>query len=311
MIVSRERDALVSELGELERLLDAADPDDYFARLSFEGRRAEVEERLRDLDNRRGRTASATLLFRGRPVAGSKGIEASFGGQALDAFQGLVSLVAAARGGQLGARGPIPDEGSSRLLVTGVAVGSFGFELEENADVPLFDATPLSIAVEDAGKLIEAALDDEAFADAVEHTEPRVVQSLTRFLQVVANNDAILRVKTGDLDVAIEDSDTLRAALERTTTLREEADEPVAGVLQGVLPGTRKFEFRRLDTGEVITGKVSRDIPDVEALKHRYVDAPRAVAHLRVITFRRPGREYRRYELMNVTGDDGSDAAGT
>ena len=61
----------------------------------------------------------------------------------------------------------------------------------------------------------------------------------SRFLEVVANNDATLRVRTGDLDVAIEDSETLKAALERTSTLREEADEPVTGVLQGVLPGTR------------------------------------------------------------------------
>ena len=129
MIVQRERQALTAELAELERLQSTCGPGEELSKLGFEGRKEEIQARLAEVELRRGRVASAVLTFNGGPVLGTLGMNAEFGGQILQHFQGLVSRVAAARGRgeDLGTRGPVPDERSSQLLITGTARGSFGF----------------------------------------------------------------------------------------------------------------------------------------------------------------------------------------
>jgi hypothetical protein len=89
-----------------------------------------------------------------------------------------------------------------------------------------------------------------------------------------------------------------RAAHERTSTVRHEADLPVEGILEGLLPTSRRFEFRRGDTGEVLGGRLSREWHEPQALKPFL--SQRCLAHLRVITFQRPGQEHRRYELRSL-----------
>jgi hypothetical protein len=105
-----------------------------------------------------------------------------------------------------------------------------------------------------------------------------------------------MRVQAGEIDVSFDDMDVLQAAFARTSTVRDEADSPVEGRLEGLLPNARRFELRRSDTGELITGRVSRGITAPESYK-AFLDE-QCTAHLRVITFQRPGREHRRYELL-------------
>jgi len=194
----------------------------------------------------------------------------------------------------------VPDEGNSRLLITGTTRGSFGFLLEELADVPLFGPTPLAEAVEETGRLLAAATDDEKFGDAAEETDGRVLSALSDFFKIMNDRKATLRVRVGDLEIPIDDPEQVRAAAERTATLKEEEDEPIRGTLRGVLPDTRRFEFRRTDTGAIVTGRISKSYPDPERLKHEFVDKE-IVAHMRVVTFRRPsGNESSRYELRAV-----------
>lgn len=299
MSIDRDREYLQAELAQIDRLIAGCEPDEELTRIGFEARRADALRELSELSTRQGRIARGALVFRGAPVLGARGVEADFGGQALELFQKLVSKAAAARMGHpLGTRGPIPSEQSARLFVTGTAPGSFGFILEEAADVPLLGATPLAEALDDTGRLLAAARDDELFADSVAQTDPEVIRALSSFLEVVSKRGATLRVRAGDMEVALDDDHGVRAAYERTATARQEADVPVEGTLEGLLPNARRFELRRSDTRELISGRLSRDLRDTDALK-AYLDRA-CTAHLRVITFQRPGKEHRQYELRSI-----------
>ena len=87
--------------------------------------------------------------------------------------------------------GPIPDAHLSRLHITDVVHGSFGFQFQELPEQesldfpPLFKATgetPLFEAAEEAARLIDAAgKDDEAFVDVVEGLNPRVHDAVRNF----------------------------------------------------------------------------------------------------------------------------------
>lgn len=300
MSTERERDYLLAELAELARLIADCDPEEDLTRLGFEARRAEVESELRKLTMLHGRIARASLVFRGMPVLGMRGIEASFGGQALESFQKLIAKASAARGGQsLGTRGPTRNEQSSRLFVTGTLQGSFGFTLEEAAETPLVAATPLAETLDETGQLLLAVQDDEQFADVASQTDPEVIQALSKFLNVIAEHGATLRIRAGEVDVGLESEEMLRAAVVRTESERDEVDTSIEGELQGLLPNGRRFELKRTDTGELVTGRLSKELREPDSVKPFMFK--RCVAHLRVITFQRPGKEQRRYELVSIT----------
>jgi hypothetical protein len=300
MSIELDRASLRSELGELERLIADCAPEEGLARLSLESRRAEVERQLRELEVYKGRAARATLLFRGAPVLEARGIEADFGGLMLESFHKLVAKAAAARAGTApGTSNPMPGERSARLFVTGIAAGSFGFTLEEAAELPLQGSTPLAEALDETGRLLAAAQDDELFSEAVAHTDPELIRALSRFLGVVVERGATLKVRAGEVEVALDDPRQLKAAYERTATVRQEADLPMECTFEGLLPVARRFELRRVDSGEVLSGRLSKELHDPHVLKPFI--SQRCIAHLRVITFQRPGQEHSRYELRSLT----------
>lgn len=73
--------------------------------------------------------ARVTLTYRGAPVWGTHGVLAEFGAAATQAFSEAIATIAASLSGVLADKGPIPNRSSNQLLITGTALGSFGFEL--------------------------------------------------------------------------------------------------------------------------------------------------------------------------------------
>jgi hypothetical protein len=301
MTLSRTTDFLRAELAALDRLIAESTGDDDLALIGFEARRDDVANELASAESRDRRIGRAALTFNGDPVVGTRGIDADFAGEALERFQKLVAKKAAVRAGAtLGTRGPIPHAEQSRLLVTGTALGSFGFVLEESAP-SLIAPSLLAEALDDSVRLLEAAKDDDAFGDLVAENDPEVVSALAKFVELLSTSGATVSVRTSRATAIMKQREEVLAAAGRASTVRDEADLPIDGVLEGLLPTGRRFEFRRADTNELIVGKLASDVADVDALK-RYLDT-RCVAHVRVITFQRPGREHRRFELRNVVAE--------
>lgn len=209
--------------------------------------------------------AKSRLTFRGRPVRGTHGIAAEFGVAATKAFTDAVTAVAASFSGPLAPMGPIPNREQHQLLITGTAVGSFGFELEEagNQELPLDEETPLSRAMNQTVRLIESTTrTDDELADSLAEIDPRALEKVKTFLSVLADNQAACAIETGTEAFRFQDFDQVFRSVERLSNenVREE-EVRQAGKFVGVLPHHRSFEFMPEGSGDVIYGRIAPIVP--------------------------------------------------
>mgnify|MGYP001567040301 FL=1 len=105
------------------------------AQLSMSSRKEQVESRLLDPGRGAFSPAKAVVTYRGAPVWGVHGVVAEFGAIATAKFSEAIAAVAASIGGVLNDFGPIPNKAQNQILITGTAIGSFGFEFEDRKSV--------------------------------------------------------------------------------------------------------------------------------------------------------------------------------
>ncbi len=306
MTRATKRAYLVAEKTTLENLVATLHEDSVVERMGLEDRLSDVAAELASLEAMTsGRTAESELVFYGAPVRGSEGIDARFTSDVISAYQDLIAKTLAAKN-ELRAMGPIPDAHLSRLHVTDVVHGSFGFQFQELPEQesldfpPPFKATgetPLFEAAEEAARLIDAAgKDDEAFVDVVEGLNPRVHDAVRNFFTTIAAAGATFRLSTATT-ISEFTPDRLRAAVDQVTIeSREEADQPLPGVFMGVLHASRQFEHE-LDSGRVIHGKADPTL-DLSTLIDWYLKP--CIAHVRVVRWTRAGREHERFTLRRL-----------
>jgi hypothetical protein len=296
MTQASKRSYLAAEKATLETLVSALHQDDILERGGLESRLSDVTAELASLATDVGRTAESELVFYGRPVHGTAGIDARFTSAVISAYQDLIAKTLAAKS-DLRAMGPVPDAHLSRLHVTDVIRGSFGFQFQELTEQASFGETALFEAAEEAAHLIDAAgRDDEAFVDVVEGLNPRVHEAMRTFFITIAEAGATFRLSTAKT-ISEFTAERLDAAVDRVTIeSREEADQPLPGVFMGVLHASRSFEHK-LDSGEVIRGKAD---PSLELSTLVDWDLKPCIAHVRVVQWTRAGREHKRYTLRRL-----------
>jgi hypothetical protein len=282
-----ERDHTAADLASVEAMIDRLTDEDVMMRLGLEERRDELRRKLEALQAEDEPTASAALFFSGRPVVGGRGIESEFGGKAVQVFQDLVAKQFAQDAGGLGQRGVVPNKAATRLHITNVVRGSFGFLLEElDSQVPLLNST-LKTAVDHVSRLIAAFSEDdeERFEAVVETADERVLATARDFFSLVRQDGATFRIVVGELDRSFDLASVERAAERANVTTLEDRDERIAGVLTGVLPETHMFEFRCEGVRGVIKGKVDKEIPatDLAIYNRDWLDRP----SLAVVTIRK------------------------
>jgi hypothetical protein len=222
-----------------------------------------LQHRITELGNVRDVLASVTLFFAGDPVVGSRGVDADFAGSALHRFQALVSKqFAAGEIGQMGARGPVPANRASELMVTEIARGSFGFLLEESAlNNELFE-TKLSAAVDDVAQLMGALASpsEAAFEESVADLEPRVLGAAKAFFETLDDANASLRIVERDVDYSLSTVDVHRARQRaEAMEITERDDVELTGLLRGIVPDHRKFEFTTTE-GQRLYGSVAANV---------------------------------------------------
>jgi hypothetical protein len=186
---------------------------------------------------------------------------ADFGVNATKAFTEAVSTMAASVVRPLAAMGPIPNREQNRLLITGTAVGSFGFELEEvgNAVADADGPSPVEIALEKTQKLLESTTaGDEQLADALLDIDPRAVDKVKGFLAVLADGEATCAFEQHGHRFAFSNIEQVTTSLDRLSAdnIHEETMR-MTGSLTGVLPNRRHFEFVRDGEQQPIFGTIS------------------------------------------------------
>jgi len=268
----QERKHLLADLDELDRLIELTPEADVIDRMSLEARKAEVEEALAAAPVPSREPVRARLTFRGKPIIGSHGMFAEFGAKAINAFADAVAAIGASQTTALGTRGALPNREEYQLLITGTALGSFGFELEEAPkDETLFPGMSLvDHAIEQTRKIMEASLgSDDELTEAIAEADPRAVDALRGFLQTLADQEAICALEFKEEVFRFADVGQVRRSEGRLRrdNIHEE-DKPLSGQFLGVLPHRRTFEFQVADSGDIITGKVGKDVQDAAGINH-------------------------------------------
>lgn len=298
-----EAQLLRSEISTVERFLEETPVDGLIMRTTWEHRLAVLRERLAEAEAR-PRSYPLSITFRGAPVDGTHSIDATFASKAVRAFVEATDTVAASlmTGGDLRDRGRLPGGGNRSLRIVDKAVGSFGFEMElpPEPQEALWPATPdasdVHVDAIDATLqlLSEAATNDEdALSDLIAEVHPRAATKVREFAEVLVKHSAFCAVAFRDVQLRLDDNDQLRrvtAALADSDISDEEVT--LTGTVIGVLPESRRFEAR-LATGEVLSGKIPRAIPDVPGFKRQWENVEAS------LTFRVTRvRVQRRYNLV-------------
>lgn len=277
---------LQAERAALDKLLDQIPIENVIDRMSLEDKKREIEETLAAQTAPTREPTKVKLTFRGKPIVGNYGMFAEFGASAINAFVKAVAAIGASQFGPLGKRGAIPNRNDFQLLITGTALGSFGFELEEapKDNMLLFpEISPVEVAIEKTKAIMEATLgtdDDlteaisEAISYAISDDEPRAIDELRAFLHIMATQEAICALEFKDELFRFSDVGQVRRSEQRLQqeNIHEEEIEMI-GKFLGVLPIHRTFEFSEEGNEEVISGKISPEIEEVGCI-NRIVEKP-------------------------------------
>lgn len=150
-------------------------------------------------------------------------------------------------------------------------------------------------------KLIESAgKDDESFAFALDEVSPRVLERLKAFFRVAADNQARVRVVSGDLECQLDEAE-VGQAFDRVSAA-ETKDEVVElpGVFRGATLDTWRFDFRT-EGGENLSGHLGNDVTHDQALEMIHLtDSPCVAMVHRTLVKTRSGMLRTRHELFGL-----------
>lgn len=270
-MIYQERLHLLSQQQHLQNTLANLPGDDFIMRMSTESRLHSIAQQLATAPMVTREPAKLLLTFAGAPVVASHGVAVEFGSQAVNAFSDAIAMMAASIAGVLKPTGRMPGKEQHQLLITDIARGSFGFQLEERIDeaqLPFEEVGNVELAIERTHALLSAAVieDDDSLADAAAGLDQRAIEKVRQFMTLLIDHDAFCALSFRDSAFRFRDVEQVRRGLERigTDNLIEES-LMLDGLFQGVLSKPRTFQ---MDLGEhgVITGKVLKSVDDLDGI---------------------------------------------
>lgn len=235
--------------------------------LSLQSRKQQLIDSLRNPDRGVFSPAKAVITYKGSPVQGVHGIAAEFSSVATSKFSDAVAAIAANLSGVLNDFGPIPNKSQNQILITGTAIGSFGFEFEEaptpEAQLPLEGTTAVSQAFELVAELLEASTkSDEELSEPASRLGTRALAAVSEYLDKLITYEAYCSISTKNHVFSFANVDQVRISKARLST-ENIIERPVefTGEFLGVFPAERRFEFKTQDN-EVLHGSISASVDD-------------------------------------------------
>ena len=274
----REYEWLRGDLAALNELLAMTPEEAVIDRMSLESRRSQVAEELAAYPVPERWPLVGSITFRGESVNGRRGIESGFGTSAFAEFADAVALAGASVVKELNYFGPIPDREDYSLLISGVAIGSFGFEFEEagkrylNTPGP----SPVERGVEQVTAILKSSTGNpDELAEAIDYAHPRTLNKIRGFLKMMVDNQAVCAISFRDNSFSFPNVDVVRQGLDNLGKKNiDESESEIAGHFIGYLPEERLAEFVRQETRETIAGRVSAAVSNAEEiLDRRYQNA--------------------------------------
>lgn len=280
----KEYSYIKSDENEVLNILEGIPEEDWISRMSFEGRLASIRAKLEGVEPPEP-PKKAVLTFRGEPVRGSEAMNADFAGKITNYFNDVVVSIAASLENRLGYMGRISGKQENQLMITGTALGSFGFEYEIPNTYGEEKGTS-ELALENLIKIFEASAedDDEALSEIVDEIHPRAARKIADFLAYIAKEEAYCGLGVGDSRYQFKNVEAIgKAAAKVKSDNIKRGQERFSGKLLGALPNSREFEFKQDSGNQVIKGRIGMDIskPD-EVLSYTGKDAAIELSYIQI-----------------------------
>ena len=291
-----------SEIYTLERLLDRLAADRVVMRIGYEERLKRARQKLEGVVPP-PRPKKLELSFTGVPVQSYHGIDANFAGESITITSDAVRLATAGATGELKPTGQIPRNTMGQPIITGVILGSFGFEME----LPIPEGDPHGFsypeqAVQRIQTLLTSASEagDEQLSNAAMAIHPRAVNKVAGLLDLMRKRDAQLAMQYQDSKVELASSEDVERVAERLNPANvEDRTTQVTGTMIGVIPATRQFELAPFD-GSSIQGRVAQDIQDPYQMAREFTNR-QVSALIRTIRIRRGAPRHTLVEVFQLT----------
>lgn len=292
-----------------EMLRQQTDPNDTVT-IMWRNRRDALRKEIATLASTEQRLASIALIFSGDPVVGSQEIRADFAAKALESYQNLISTVFADHlSVSVSERGRIPHSAQSKLYLREIIHGSMGFVLGEITPefIPLVP-TALKETVDKTSEIINklSVLDVASFEDEIEKLKPRVIKAVQTFTKTLDEHGAETRI-VGEREELSLNRSQIRSLHERLKGVQvDEEEERRPGILDGVLPERRTYEFTPDATEQSLSGTASDEIIAQYLANASAMVRKRGIATFRLIRTIRSGsapKEQRFLESFEIDAD--------
>ena len=287
-----------SEIYTLERLLNRLAGDRVVLRIGYEERLQRARQKLEGVVPP-PRPKKLEVSFTGEPVQSYYGIDANFAAESITIISDAVRLATAGATGELKPTGQIPRNTMGQPIITGVTLGSFGFEME----LPIPEGDPHGFSYpEQAVHRIQTLLtsaneaSDEQLSNAAMAIHPRAVNKMAGLLDLMQKRDTQLAIQYQNSKVELTSSEDIERVAKRLNPANvEDRTTQVTGTMIGVIPATRQFELAPFD-GPSIQGRVAPDIRDPYQTARDFTNR-QVSATIRTI---RIGRRAPRHTLVHV-----------
>ena len=260
---------LLAERATLSKLIGEISDTDVIGRLSLTARLEQVEEQLADYQGLSSRLRTARLTFKGPPVLDGRGILLEFGTEAAREFANAITVMGASLTTIIAPTGRVPNAEQFRLAITGVAYGSFGFQIEEASPQLAFDdtPTPVEVAMIRVKEILSASVGtDEELSDAIADTDRRALSAVQQFLKKVADGGAAFTLSHDGEALDFADTAQVRRSESRLNDDNIREDNATISVqflgyfpfrprAQFVIRGV-DAEFLSTEVGEIVTARV-------------------------------------------------------
>lgn len=237
---------LAAEIAEVDQMLAQLSPGAITSKRTLQNRKKVLENKLKLFAEQPSTAAFVELLFSGGPVLDSRAIDASFAADALYGYQDIIKKATAVKNGGLGSRGVVAGIATenSRLFLTGVARGSFGFTLEENIDktASVFDS-PLKEIVTDVSNKMNSFCNetDKDYDTFIQEVDPRLFISFKGFFKLLHESKAQMKVIDRKEGQSFDTDSIDRAFVRTEATQVSDEERRVTGILTGLADGMFNF----------------------------------------------------------------------
>ena len=290
-----------SEIHTLERLLGRLSEDRVVLRIGYEERLQRARQKLEGVVPP-PRPKKMEVTFTGEPVQSHYGIDANFAAESITITSDAVRLATAGATGELKPTGQIPRNTMGQPIITGVTLGSFGFELE--LPVPEGDPHGFSYpeqAVHRIQTLLASANEDgdEQLSNAATELHPRALNKIGDLLDLMRKRDAQLTIQYQDNRVELGSSEDIERAARRLNPANMEDERTqVVGILSGVLPTTRQFELSPF-RDPPIQGRIAPEIQNPSQIAREFTNR-QVVASIRTIRIRRGAPRHTLVDVIHL-----------